>query len=120
MNNAQTKTKSLAFVALIQDYLVHAEGAAIIDSDGDPNTGDTIYLVRLHPNGLTAEMKVPEIPTFFEAQEWCLMFLGRPLHEVLARYHGRCPEGAVPLGTKPERVLPEEYTDSQARLPPNR
>jgi len=78
----------ITFISLVYDYIENLDGVTIEATDADPDTDEAIYSLR-HPCGLLTDMRVANNPTLMEAQEWCLGFLGRPLHIIMAAAYAR-------------------------------
>lgn len=81
------KLEPMTFIDLVYDYLTHLDGVTVEDTDADPDSREAIYQIRHDALGLATELRVPEQPSFSEAQEWCLGFLGKPLHLVMAVWY---------------------------------
>jgi len=78
------------FIDMVCDYLAHdCPDITVEATDADPESREAIYSIRHDGSRLLLDLRVPEAPSFVEAQEWCLGFLSRPLHEVLALVQGR-------------------------------
>ena len=72
------------FLDVVADHLTHECGHVRIEEQEAENDGkEAVFSLRHDASGLLTDLRVPESPSFMDAQEWCLGFLSRPLHELL-------------------------------------
>ena len=72
------------FLDVVAEHLIDkCYGFEIEEQDAENDCDDAVFYLRHNATGLLVTLRVPASPSFNEAQEWCLGFLSRPLHQLL-------------------------------------
>lgn len=74
----------LYFLDVVRQHLVdNCPGFRLEEQDADVDKNEAIFCLRHDASGLLTDLRCPESPSFYDAQEWCLGFLSLPLHELM-------------------------------------